>query len=141
MQKHFFISSHLSAVYSGFSVPTSETSCSSYFMKTRPGRKAWTQGPNPGPWPRTRAQGLGPGPGPCPGHGPRALAQGSAFRIRHLSDLPFSKNEGSAFRMRHLRVLRLKNEGSAFRMRHLRVLPLKKVRVLLSGCDIYVFCL
>ena len=36
MKNHFFISSHLSAVYRGCSVLTSEASCSSYFMKTSP---------------------------------------------------------------------------------------------------------
>ena len=53
MKTNFFISSRLGAVYRGFSALTSVASCSSYFMKTRPG-------------PKTRAQGLGPGPGPEP---------------------------------------------------------------------------
>ena len=34
VKKHFFILSHLNIVYRGFCVPTSEASCSSYFMKT-----------------------------------------------------------------------------------------------------------
>ena len=37
-EKHFSISSRLGAVYRGFSVLTSETSCSSYFMKTSPAK-------------------------------------------------------------------------------------------------------
>ena len=38
MKTHFSISSRLSAVYRGFSALTSETSCSSYFMKTSPAK-------------------------------------------------------------------------------------------------------
>ena len=53
MKTNFSISRRLGAVYRGFSALTSVDSCSSYFMKTRPG-------------PKTRAQGLGPGPGPEP---------------------------------------------------------------------------
>ena len=34
MNTHFFILPHLNIVYRGLCVPTSETSCSSYFMKT-----------------------------------------------------------------------------------------------------------
>ena len=38
MKTHFSISSHLGAVYRGFSALTSEASCSSYFMKTSPAK-------------------------------------------------------------------------------------------------------
>ena len=38
MKKHFFISSRLGAVYRGFSVLTSESSCSCCIMKTRPAK-------------------------------------------------------------------------------------------------------
>ena len=38
MKNHFSISSHLSAVYRGFSALTSEASCFSYFMKTSPAK-------------------------------------------------------------------------------------------------------
>ena len=34
MKTNFFILPHLNIVYRGLCVPTSETSCSSYFMKT-----------------------------------------------------------------------------------------------------------
>ena len=34
MKTHFFILPHLNIVYRGLCVPTSETSCSSYSMKT-----------------------------------------------------------------------------------------------------------
>ena len=76
MKNHFFVSDHLSAVYRGFSVLTSEASCSSYFMITRPG-------------PKTRAQGLGlgPRPGPWPGPGPRANGRAEIIEnIAHQKD-------------------------------------------------------
>ena len=34
VKNHFFILSHLNIIYRGLCVPTSEASCSSYFMKT-----------------------------------------------------------------------------------------------------------
>ena len=76
MKTNFFISSRLGAVYRGFSALTSEASCSSYFMITRPG-------------PKTRAQGLGlgPRPGPWPGPGPRANGRAEIIEnIAHRKD-------------------------------------------------------
>ena len=43
MKIHFSISSRLGAVYRGFSALTSKASCSSYFMKARPGPRALAQ--------------------------------------------------------------------------------------------------
>ena len=132
MKKHFFISSRLSAVYRGFSVLTSEASCSSYFMITRPG-------------PKTRAQGLGlgPRPGPWPGPGPRANGRAEIIEnIAHRKDaqrnsvqkdvLNSSPSFFSNLFVKKPLVLKsvfplfhvpAENESSAFRIRDLSVWP------------------
>ena len=132
MKKHFSISSRLSAVYRGFSVLTSEASCSSYFMITRPG-------------PKTRAQGLGlgPRPGPWPGPGPRANGRAEIIEnIAHRKDaqrnsvqkdvLNSSPSFFSNLFVKKPLVLKsvfplfhvpAENESSAFRIRDLSVWP------------------
>ena len=132
MKKHLFMSSPLSAVYRGFSVLTSEASCSSYFMITRPG-------------PKTRAQGLGlgPRPGPWPGPGPRANGRAEIIEnIAHRKDaqrnsvqkdvLNSSPSFFSNLFVKKTLVLKsvfplfhvpAENESSAFRIRDLSVWP------------------
>ena len=132
MKTHFFISSRLGAVYRGFSALTSVASCSSYFMKTRPG-------------PRARAQGLGPGPGPGPWPGPGPRAHGQAEIIENIAHRKDAQRNSvqkdvlnsspsffsnlfvkkplvlkSVFPLFHVPA---ENESSAFRIRDLSVWP------------------
>ena len=59
--------------------------------------------------------------------------EGSAFRMRDLGALPFSKVSVLVSEKTFKRFAFLKSEGFAFRMRRLSVLPSPKVRVLLFG--------